>query len=184
MIDVIYELSMKKEVDLLSVCNIIYHPVIIMVCAISCAIAFIFIVANIYCCAFSHRSGGVIQEFVAKLSPDSQRRYAAITQERQGIYFMGLFLGFILAMILLVCCRKYFMGRGGILCMVAAVAFSVNYFYYILSPKSDWMVLHLKSGEETQAWLKVYRTMQYNYHVGLVLGILAVVAFGNALCSS
>lgn len=103
---------------------------------------------------------------------------------------MGLFLGFILSMILLVCCRKYFLGgsgggRGGhagALCMVAAVSFSVNYFYYILSPKSDWMVLHLKSGEETQAWLKVYRTMQVNYHIGLVLGILAVVAFGNALC--
>ena len=156
-----------------------------MVCAISCAIAFIFIVANIYCCAFSHRSGGVIHEFVAKLSPDNQRRYAVITRERQGIYFMGLFLGFILSMILLVCCRKYFLGsRGGILCMVAAVSFSVNYFYYILSPKSDWMVLHLRSGEETQAWLNVYRTMQYNYHIGLVLGILAVVAFGNALCSA
>jgi hypothetical protein len=168
---------------------------IIMVCAISCAIAFILIVANIYCCVFSHRSGGVIQEFVAKLSPDNQRRYAVITRERQGIYFMGLFLGFILSMILLVCCRKYFLGSGGgggggrggnagALCMVAAVTFSVNYFYYILSPKSDWMVLHLKSGEETQAWLKVYRTMQYNYHIGLVLGIVAVVAFGNALCSA
>jgi len=103
---------------------------------------------------------------------------------------MGLFLGFVLAMILLVCCRKYFLGggrgygpRSGLLCMVAAVAFSVNYFYYILSPKSDWMVLHLKSAEETNAWLTVYRTMQYNYHVGLVMGILAVVAFGNALCS-
>ena len=160
-----------------------------MVCAISCAVAFIFIVANIYCCVFSHRSGGVIQEFVAKLSPEKQRRYAAITRERQGIYFMGLFLGFILSMILLSCCRKYFLGSGrgggnaGALCMVAAVAFSVNYFYYILSPKSDWMVLHLKSGEETNAWLTVYRTMQYNYHIGLVLGILAVVAFGNALCS-
>jgi hypothetical protein len=101
---------------------------------------------------------------------------------------MGLFLGFILAMILLMCCRKYFLGgggggpRGGLLCMVAAVTFSVNYFYYILSPKSDWMVLHLKSAEETAAWLNVYRTMQYNYHAGLVLGILAVVAFGNSLC--
>jgi hypothetical protein len=161
-----------------------------MVCAASCAIAFIFIIANIYCCVFSHRSGGVIQEFVAKLSPESRERYAVITRERQGIYFMGLFLGFILSMILLVCCRKYFLGAGssrganaGALCMVAAVSFSVNYFYYILSPKSDWMVLHLKSGEETQAWLNVYRTMQYNYHIGLVLGILAVVAFGNALCS-
>lgn len=157
-----------------------------MVCAASCAIAFIFIVANVYCCTMGNRSE-VIQEFVSKLSPEKQRRYAVITRERQGIYFMGLFLGFILAMVLLACCRKYFLGpsgsRAGLLCMVAAVAFSVNYFYYILSPKSDWMVLHLNSGQETQAWLKVYRTMQYNYHVGLVLGIIAVVAFGNAMCS-
>ena len=125
---------------------------------------------------------------MSKLSPENQRRYVAIAEERRGIYFMGLFLGFILAMILLMCCRKYFLGgggggpRGGLLCMVAAVTFSVNYFYYILSPKSDWMVLHLKSAEETAAWLNVYRTMQYNYHAGLVLGILAVVAFGNSLC--
>ena len=155
-----------------------------MVCAISCAVAFIFIVANIYCCTFGDKTQ-VIQDFIAKLSPENQQRYAVITQERRAIYFMGLLLGFILAMILMVTCRKYFSGsRGGLLCMIAAVTFSVNYFYYILSPKSDWMVLHLKSGEETQAWLNVYRTMQYNYHIGLVLGILAVVAFGNAFCKS
>ena len=102
-----------------------------MVCAMSCAIAFVFIVANVYCCSFGHKTQ-VIQDFVAKLSPENQNRYAVITKERQGIYFMGLFLGFILAMILMVCCRKYFIGsRGGILCMIAAVTFSVNYFYYI-----------------------------------------------------
>jgi len=159
-----------------------------MVCGISCAVAFIFIVANVYCCTMGNRSE-VVHEFISKLSPEKQRRYAVITRERQGIYFMGLFLGFLLAMVLLACCRKYFLGpsgngsRAGILCMVAAVAFSVNYFYYVLSPKSDWMVLHLNSYEEKAGWLKVYRTMQYNYHVGLVLGIIAVVAFGNAICS-
>lgn len=153
-----------------------------MVCAISCAVALVFIFANVYCCVFSQKRE-VIQDFVSKLSPDNQARYARITMERQKIYFTGLVLGFILSMVLLVTMRKYFIGsRGGLLCMIAAVTFSVNYFYYILSPKSDWMVLHLKSGEETAAWLNVYRTMQYNYHVGLVLGILAVVAFGNAMC--
>jgi hypothetical protein len=65
--------------------------------------------------------------------------------------------------------------------MIAAVTFTVNYFYYILSPKTDWMVLNL-SKDETRAWLKVYKTMQYNYHIGMVLGILSVVAFGNSLC--
>lgn len=157
-----------------------------MVCAISCSIAFILIIANVYCCTFANKKE-TIQQFIAKLSPENQQRYKNIANERRGIYFMGLLLGFALSMLLLICCRKYFLigisgSRSGLLCMVAAVTLSVNYFYYILSPKTDWMVLHLKSKQETEAWLKVYRTMQYNYHMGLVLGILAVVAFGNALC--
>ena len=154
-----------------------------MVCAISCIVAIVFITANIYCCTMGDKSQ-VLREFISKLSPENRGRYADITKERQEIYFKGLLLGFIISMILLTCCRKYFIGsRGGMLCMIAAVTFSVNYFYYVLSPKSDWMVLHLAPGEETVAWLNVYRTMQYNYHIGLVLGIIAVVAFGNAMCS-
>ena len=154
-----------------------------MVCAISCIVAIVFITANIYCCTMGDKSR-ILQEFISKLSPENRSRYADITKERQAIYFKGLLLGFIISMILLTCCRKYFIGsRGGMLCMIAAVTFSVNYFYYVLSPKSDWMVLHLAPGEETVAWLNVYRTMQYNYHIGLVLGIIAVVAFGNAVCS-
>ncbi|MEI7669604.1 MAG: hypothetical protein WCJ33_05950 [Pseudomonadota bacterium] len=158
-----------------------------MVCAISCSIAFILIIANAYCCSFGNKTT-TIKEFISKLSPENQQRYRNKANERRKIYFTGLFLGFALSMLLLICCRTFFISnsgdsRGGLLCMVAAVTLSVNYFYYILSPKTDWMVLHLKSEEEKHAWLKVYKTMQYNYHMGLVLGILAVVAFGNALCS-
>jgi hypothetical protein len=156
-----------------------------MVCAISCAIAFVLIVANVYCCSLGSKNQ-VIKDLIAKLSPENQERYRNIAIERRKIYFTGLFLGFILSMLLIMCCRSYFLtsngSRGGLLCMVGAVTLSVNYFYYILAPKTDWMVLHLKSAEEKEAWLKVYRTMQYNYHMGLVLGILAVIAVGNSLC--
>ena len=155
-----------------------------MVCAISCAIAFVLIIANVYCCSLGSKSE-LIKELISKLSPENQERYRKIANERRGIYFTGLFLGFILSMLLIMCCRSYFLttngSRGGLLCMVGAVTLSVNYFYYILAPKTDWMVLHLKSVEEREAWLKVYRNMQYNYHMGLVLGILAVVAMGNSL---
>ena len=156
-----------------------------MVCAISCAIAFVLIVANVYCCSLGSKNQ-VIKDLIAKLSPENQERYRNIAIERRKIYFTGLFLGFILSMLLIMCCRSYFLtsngSRGGLLCMVGAVTLSVNYFYYILARKTDWMVLHLQSPEEKEAWLKVYRTMQYNYHMGLVLGILAVIAIGNSLC--
>ncbi len=157
-----------------------------MVCAVSCAIAFVLIIANVYCCSLGSKRD-LINELISKLSHENQERYKKIANERRGIYFTGLFLGFILSMLLLMCCRSYFLtsngSRGGLLCMVGAVTLSVNYFYYILTPKTDWMVLHLKSDEEREAWLKVYRNMQYNYHTGLIFGILAVVALGNSLCT-
>lgn len=159
-----------------------------MVCGISCSIALIFIIANIYCCSFGNKTK-IIQDFVAQLSTENKQRYKKIVSERQRIYFTGLFLGFILSIFLLICCKDYFLNtsvssRAGLLCMVGAITFSVNYFYYILSPKTDWMILHLKSQKEVKAWLNVYRSMQYNYHMGMVLGILAVVAFGNAICDN
>ena len=154
-----------------------------MVCAISCSIAFMFIIANVYLVTFNNKTS-TINDFISKLSTENQQRYKNITNERQKIYFTGLLLGFVLSMLLFVCCRTFFMtsfSRRELLCMIAAVTFTVNYFYYILSPKTDWMVLNL-SKDETHAWLKVYKNMQYNYHIGMVLGILSVVAFGNALC--
>ena len=47
----------------------------------------------------------------------------------------------------------------------------------MLSPKTDWMLNHVNSAEQTQAWLKMYRAMQYYYHAGLALGILGVGIF-------
>jgi hypothetical protein len=36
------------------------------------------------------------------------------------------------------------------------------------------MLNHMGNQKETTAWLEMYREMSYNYHAGLVLGILAV----------
>jgi hypothetical protein len=66
---------------------------------------------------------------------------------------------------------------------VAAITLATNYFYYVLSPKSDWMVLHLKKSSDAANWLQVYRAMQVNYHVGLVLGIAGTVLLSNAFYS-
>jgi hypothetical protein len=81
------------------------------------------------------------------------------------------------------------MSRPGLLCSVAAITLATNYFYYMLSPKSDWMVLHFNTQNQNQNnndaanWLRVYRGMQVNYHVGLVLGIAGTILLSNAFYS-
>jgi hypothetical protein len=36
------------------------------------------------------------------------------------------------------------------------------------------MLNHTDTPEETKAWLNLYKELQKNYHIGLVLGLIAV----------
>jgi uncharacterized membrane protein YkgB len=66
------------------------------------------------------------------------------------------------------------MTNTALVCTVVATAFVTNYFYYMLHPKSDWMLNHMGNQEEVKAWLQMYREMSFNYHAGLALGIVGV----------
>jgi hypothetical protein len=65
------------------------------------------------------------------------------------------------------------MTNGTMVCTIVAVSFITNYFYYMLSPKSTYMLQHINSPEQTRAWLAMYKAMQYYWHSGLALGIIA-----------
>ena len=39
------------------------------------------------------------------------------------------------------------------------------------------MIEHLNNKEQTKAWLAIYKTMQFKYHFGLLLGIIASMIF-------
>ena len=67
-----------------------------------------------------------------------------------------------------------------VVCMVGAITLTTNYLYYILAPKTTYMIQHLDNREQNEAWLHIYRTMQVKYHTGLVLGIVAIMIFAYA----
>ena len=50
----------------------------------------------------------------------------------------------------------------------------------MLHPKTDWMLNYLSNPQQIKAWLEIYKTMQFNYHFGLVLGIIGVGILGFA----
>ena len=89
----------------------------------------------------------------------------------------GYILGFIISLFIIfynLRIKKNKMSTFPLVCTVVATCFLTNYFYYMLHPKSDWMLNHTNSQDQVKAWLQMYREMQYNYHMGLVLGIIAV----------
>ena len=151
-----------------------------MVCSITCTISAIFIIGMIYFYNASYKSkaGDIYKN---QLNQHQQQAYDRIIKERLGISMKGYALGAILSFfIIFMNYKKKAMQPSGTVCLVLATCFLTNYFYYMLHPKSDWMLNHVGSQEEVQAWLQMYREMQYNYHAGLALGIIAVGVFAFA----
>ncbi len=62
-------------------------------------------------------------------------------------------------------------------CTATSITFLITYFYYLFKPKSDYMVLHMNDPRLREKWLKVYKHMQFNNHMGFFLGIVFIMTF-------
>ena len=155
-----------------------------MVCTTSCIVAGAFIISSIFVCLRVDKNT-LKDPLFQLLSNENKDRYINIANERKNIYLKGFGLGFMISLLALFVLNNNKMFKVNKLvniCFVLATSFSVNYFFYILHPKSDYMVLHLKDDSEKQAWLNIYKTMQFNYHLGFALGLAGMIFIGNSFC--
>jgi uncharacterized protein YacL len=122
----------------------------------------------------------IVQEYKKQLPSNLQNLYEKIATERMRLNYYGYTLGLILSFIIIFYNHTFQRNKQNkltttsLVCLVIVVSFFTNYFYYILSPKSTYMLDHINSPEQTKAWLTMYKEMQYNYHFGMVVGIIAV----------
>ena len=147
-----------------------------MACTISCMISAVFVIGMIYFYNITDKSE-VVKHYKQKLSSDQQKRYEKIVEERTKISYTGYILGLVLSLFIIfynMNLKGAKLSNTSVVCVVIATSFLTNYFYYTLSPKTDWMLNHMNSQEEVRSWLQMYRAMQYNYHMGIVFGIIAV----------
>jgi hypothetical protein len=96
------------------------------------------------------------------------------------ISYEGYGLGFLFSLVIIYYHSKAKMCTTALVCIVIATSSITNYFYYMLHKKSDWMLYHLHEKRDVENWLTMYRTMSYNYHAGLALGIVGVTLFAFA----
>ena len=145
-----------------------------MICKISCLISLVFIISTIYF-TLSTDKQDIHNNYVKKLSDEQLVKYKKIVNERKNISIKGYLLGLSLSIcFILLNYNLLKLDYKLITCLVGSITFLTHYFYYMLSPKSDWMILHLKE-EQMKDWLYVYRKMQYNYHLSFVIGIISVM---------
>ena len=147
-----------------------------MPCTISCMISAVFIIGMIYFYNMTNKSE-IVKHYKEKLPSDLQKRYENISEERRKISIHGYILGLIFSLFIIFYNLKLKgqrLNTFALVCTVMATCFLTNYFYSMLSPKSDWMLNHINNPEQVKGWLLMYREMSYNYHAGLALGIIGV----------
>lgn len=154
-----------------------------MVCTTSCSIAAVFFIAMIYQ-SFSMDRCDMYHRFMDTLSPSQQEKYKKITRERRMIYLSGYVVGLILSIIYLQFFHAEEKVSYSLLCMVMAITFLTSYFFYILYPKSELMIVKLDEERQRKQWVAIYKKMSYHYHFGMLLGIVAVLFLTKGLCGS
>ena len=155
-------------------------------CTVTCFIAFVIVVAMVIMNVMV-MNDPFIQSYKNQLPEDIKKQYDNIVAERSSIFFTGYLIGFVLSVFVIIFninVLKQKMPVAAMVCLAVVVSTVVNYFYYILSPKSNYMVDLLKTEKQLQDWLQIYKSMQYYYHGSFVLGAVAVGVFAYAFRGS
>jgi len=152
-------------------------------CTVTCFIALVIVVAMVIM-TLMVSNDSFIKSYRDHLPTEVKTEYERIVAERQQIYFTGYLIGVVVSVLTIIFVLKRRMPVSAMVCLTVVISTVINYFYYILSPKSNYMVDLLKTDQQRQEWLKVYKTMQYYYHFSYVLGAVAVGVFAYAFRGS
>ncbi len=107
-------------------------------------------------------------------------KYNSIVIERRNIYFQGLVLGIVISYFVLKLIRTANVFHR--ITFTLAIVIPISVIYYLLMPKSDYMLKHLKTQEQNEAWLKVYKNMKTRYLLGFIFGSLSAIPIAYAFC--
>jgi len=153
-----------------------------MNCSTSCLIALVFIISKLYMC-FTIDHSKLKRPFLKVLNKKQIIIYQQIISERLNIYLKGYCLGFLLSLIIISYNRfglSSKLSRTPLLCTVASTTFITSILFYLIHPKSTYMLQHLNNQTQIDQWLKIYRTMQLRFYLGLAFGIIAVLFLANS----
>lgn len=118
--------------------------------------------------------------FVSLLTPELAKKYQDITHMRRDHYIQGIILGLVLTYFIL---NKFPVSDSFHRTMLSiGITGLTSVLYYCLIPKKDYMLNHLKTQQETKAWLKIYKNMKRRYLLGFIFGLLSAIPISNSFC--
>jgi hypothetical protein len=103
---------------------------------------------------------------------EEYKMYYNVKKERMIIYAIANIIAFMVVRNLIFMNIK---GSNNLntTCLYTAIYSITIYFVYTLFPKKYWMLDTVSSKSDAQEWLKKYKYMKIQWHIGLVLGIIS-----------
>jgi|TARA_B100000963_G_scaffold319031_1_gene300566 hypothetical protein len=156
-------------------------------CYLPCRISLIFAICNLFFTVvivlaslkiIPITSTPQFHKLVNLLDNEQKNRYDNIKNERKNLAMQGYLLGMILSCIIIYYCsisKNKSINKTSYFCIAISVTYITHYFYYLLMPKSDWMVIHLKTVEQRKEWINIYKIMDWLNNMGFLVGLITVL---------
>uniref|UniRef100_A0A6C0AC97 Uncharacterized protein n=1 Tax=viral metagenome TaxID=1070528 RepID=A0A6C0AC97_9ZZZZ len=153
-------------------------------CRSTCYVSIVLFIAMMY---LTLKTGKDVDsdKFIKTLSQPLQEEYRLRVLERRSLYLRGYGLGLLLSGVYLVYSlyiKDDIVSKVQVVCTTGFITFLIAYLYYILSKKQPLMVTLLDTEEQKQEWYNIYKKMQFNYHIGMALGLGAIISFTHSVC--
>ena len=116
-------------------------------------------------------------EFIHTLDAAQRERYELIVSERFRIWLTASIAGLIVGWFAVKAAGSTDKTKNG--CIFLSSAFLVQYLWYMVWPKSDWMAHHLRDQRQVKEWHDVYRAYSRTWHIGLALGAAGFFLIGR-----
>ena len=116
------------------------------------------------------------KKYIKTLNEKEMEMRKKVVKERSRIYVIANISAFLLVTLLMFN-NITFKNKKNNAWFYAAIYFLTEYFVYMLLPKKHWMLHSVENKQDAIDWLNKYKMMSRNYHIGMLLGILAVGIF-------
>ena len=155
-------------------------------CTTSCALAIIFSAGSV-ATFLNARKKPALENLQKALNKDQLVKYKEIVGRRARIYSKGLVVGVVVAVTILILKLLLDGPHANLfslntICILVSSTLITSYLFYMLSLKGDYLVSYLKRKDQRDEWLEVYKTMQYNYYLGLALALVAMLFASKTVC--
>jgi len=155
-----------------------------MFCTNTCLLAIIFIVTKVvilFTITLPYNNSQ--KDLNNSLDQKQKEAYKKIISERRSIYIKGYLVGIILSIIvILVNLFVFKQNKVNTLCLSVVISSITTYFFYILHPKSKYMIQIIETKEQINNWLNIYKNMQFKFHLSFLIGIISTTLIHYSFC--